>query len=105
MRVTIQILLGKADALIAAIDGTTDQFEPETAAFSKAASAAERLVGDSSEPQNIVLTIRYGLIDEVTGIPAGYELRVEDYDGDDASHPAWNAEKECFVTVFDGSGV
>jgi hypothetical protein len=35
--------MGKADDLIAAIEGTTDQFEPEVAALSKATSAAEKV--------------------------------------------------------------
>ena len=39
---------------------------------------------------------------DVTGIPAGYELRVEDYDHADDTQPDWDAEKECHVTVYEG---
>jgi hypothetical protein len=56
----------------------------------------------SSAPKPITVHVEGGLVQDVTGIPAGYELRVEDYDHADDSHPAWNAEKECFVTVYDG---
>ncbi len=44
MRVALQKLIAKADDIIAAIDGTTDQFEAETAALSAAVSEAERLL-------------------------------------------------------------
>ena len=44
MRVALQKLINKADDLISAIDGTTDQFETETASLSAAASEAERLL-------------------------------------------------------------
>jgi hypothetical protein len=50
----------------------------------------------------IVVQVKGGLVQDVTGVPEGYELRVEDYDEGDTSHPSWNAEKDCFVTVFDG---
>lgn len=56
----------------------------------------------SSAPQIITVRVEGGLVQDVTGIPAGYALHVEDYDGEDTSHPAWNAEKECFVTIYDG---
>ena len=50
-------------------------------------------------PKIINVKIHRGLIEDVTGIPEGYELHVEDYDGDDTAHPAWDAKKECFVTI------
>ena len=56
----------------------------------------------SSVPKTITVHVEGGLVQDVTGIPAGYEVRVEDHDGDDTSHPAWDAEKECFVTVYEG---
>ena len=39
----LKTLVSKADHLIAAIDGTTDQFEPEVAALSDAASGVEKV--------------------------------------------------------------
>jgi hypothetical protein len=39
----IDTLIGKADDLISAIDGTTDHFEAEVAALSEAASTAEKV--------------------------------------------------------------
>jgi hypothetical protein len=53
-------------------------------------------------PKIITVKIHCGLIEDVTGIPEGYEPRVEDYDGDDTAHAAWDAETECFVTIYDG---
>jgi hypothetical protein len=49
-----------------------------------------------------IITIRVegGLVQEVTGIPAGYEVHVQDYDDGDESHPAWNADKGCFVEIY-----
>jgi hypothetical protein len=55
-----------------------------------------------SNPTIITIKIKRGLMQEVTAIPEGHKLRVEDYDGDDISHPEWDAEKECLVTVYDG---
>lgn len=40
----LKTLVTKADDLIAAIEGTTDQFEPEVAALSDAASSAEKVL-------------------------------------------------------------
>ena len=40
--VRLKTLVTKSDDLIAAIDGTTDQFEPEVAALNNAASSAEK---------------------------------------------------------------
>ena len=57
----------------------------------------------SSVPSKIItVTIEGGLVQDVAGVPAGFELRIEDHDGDDTSHPAWDEQKECFVTVYDG---
>jgi hypothetical protein len=39
----LETLIEKADDILAAIDGTTDQFEPEAAALSEAASMAEKI--------------------------------------------------------------
>jgi len=52
--------------------------------------------------KTITVRVEGGLVCDVDGVPAGYELRVEDYDHADNSHPAWDADKECFVTVYDG---
>lgn len=49
MRVALQKLIGRADDIIDAIDGITDQFEPETAALSNAASEAEKLLEEAGE--------------------------------------------------------
>jgi len=56
----------------------------------------------TSAASTITVHVEGGMVADVTGIPAGYEVRVEDYDEGDASHPAWNPQKECFVTVYDG---
>jgi hypothetical protein len=54
--------------------------------------------------KTITVHLEGGLVHDVTGIPAGYEVRVEDHDEGDTSHPSWDAEKGCFVTVFGGEG-
>jgi hypothetical protein len=60
--------------------------------------------GEAHLDKNIItVRVEGGLVQDVTGVPAGYELRVEDYDGDDTSHPSWDAEKECFVTIYEGA--
>jgi hypothetical protein len=46
-----------------------------------------------------------GLVQDVNGIPAGYEVRVEDYDVHNPCDDSWDAEKECVVTVFEGRAV
>jgi hypothetical protein len=56
----------------------------------------------SQSPKIITVTIEGGIVQDVTGIPAGYELHVEDHDEGDESHPAWNADKKCFVTIYEG---
>ena len=50
----------------------------------------------------ITVHVEGGLVQDVTGVPMGYELRVEDYDTNDTSHPSWNARKQCGVTIYDG---
>jgi hypothetical protein len=52
-----------------------------------------------NDPKIIFVTIRQGLVADVTGIPDGYEVVVEDYDGYDSAHPAWDDYKQCFVTI------
>jgi C4-type Zn-finger protein len=42
---TFQTLIEAADGLISAIEGVTDQFEPEVAALCEAVSAAEKALG------------------------------------------------------------
>jgi hypothetical protein len=107
IRIALQRLISKADDIISAIDGTTDQFEPETAALSSATSEAQRLLSESENgrpesSKTIALRIEGGLVADVTGIPAGYELRVEDYDVQDPGDDSWDAEKECAVTDYGG---
>jgi len=56
--------------------------------------------------QTITIHVEGGLVQDVTGIPAGYEVRVEDRGTvGDTSHPSWDAEKGFFVTVYGGDGV
>lgn len=50
----------------------------------------------------ITVTIEGGLVQDVKGVPNGYELHVEDHDEGDESFPAWDAEKKCFVTIYQG---
>jgi len=50
----------------------------------------------------ITVTIEGGLVQEVTGIPNGYELHVEDHDEGDETQPQYDPEKGCFVTVYEG---
>lgn len=45
-------LIENADGLIAAIDGTTGQFEPEVAALSTATSAAEKVLTEIKEAKH-----------------------------------------------------
>jgi len=53
-------------------------------------------------PKTIIVRIEGGLVQDVTGIPKGYEVRVEDYDESDETQPQWDAEKECFVSIYEG---
>ncbi|HEX3747681.1 MAG TPA: hypothetical protein VHW09_27285 [Bryobacteraceae bacterium] len=65
----------------------------------------EALVDNSASQKTITVHVEGGLVQDVTGIPPGVEVRVEDYDEGDRSHPLWDAEKGCFVTVYGGDGV
>lgn len=56
----------------------------------------------SAPPKTITIHVEGGLVQDVTGIPAGYEVRVEDHDEGDTSHPSWDAEKGCFITIYSG---
>jgi hypothetical protein len=51
-----------------------------------------------------IITVRVegGLVQDVIGVPHGIEVRVEDYDDGDESHPTWDAEKECHLTIYEG---
>ena len=49
---TTKTLIEKADDMIAAIDGTTGQFEPEVAALSTATSAAEKVLNEVKEAKH-----------------------------------------------------
>lgn len=55
--------------------------------------------------KTITVQVEGGLVQDVTGIPAGYEVRVEDYDEGDPSRQTWDDEKKFFVTVYGGDGV
>lgn len=57
------------------------------------------------QPKIITVRVEGGLVQDVTGIPAGYALHVEDYDEIDPSHPGWDASKECVVTIYDGGAL
>jgi hypothetical protein len=59
----------------------------------------------TNSPKIITVKINRGLIEDVTGLPKGYELHVLDHDGDDTAHPSWDAEKGCFVTIYDGAPI
>ena len=53
-------------------------------------------------PKTITIRVEGGMVTDVDGIPAGCEVRVEDYDHADDSHPGWDSERECDVTVYGG---
>ena len=53
--------------------------------------------------KTVTLHIKGGLVQDVTGVPDGDELRLEDYDSDDTSHPSWDAQKQCVVTIYEGA--
>jgi hypothetical protein len=65
-------------------------------------------LGDGPEErsaQKAVITVHVegGMVQDVSGVPAGYELRVEDYDHADETQPTWDAARYCNVTVYGGS--
>jgi hypothetical protein len=107
MRAALRKLITEADELIAAIEGTSDQFEPEVAALSSATSEAERVLEHGGHsvcgPAAITIHIEGGMVQDVSGIPQGQELHVEDHDIHDEEHPQWDAEKECIVTIYKGA--
>ena len=55
--------------------------------------------------KTITLHIEGGLVQDVTGIPAGYEVHVHDFDDGGRSHPSWDEEKKCFVQIYGGEEV
>jgi len=63
-----------------------------------------RLSPTDTGTKTITIHVEGGLIQDVTGIPAGYEVRVEDYDHADDTQPTWDAEKQCHVTVYGEEG-
>jgi hypothetical protein len=60
------------------------------------------LAGYSGLSKTITIHVEGGLVQNVAGTPAGYEVRVEDYDNQDDVDPMWDAEKKCVVTVYGG---
>lgn len=55
--------------------------------------------------KTITIHVEGGMVQDVTGIPPGVEVRVEDYDHSDDTQPTWDAGKECAVTTYQGSAV
>jgi hypothetical protein len=57
--------------------------------------------------QKTIITVRVegGLVQDVIGVPHGTEVHVEDYDDGDDSHPTWDADKECHVTIYEGAAI
>jgi hypothetical protein len=53
----------------------------------------------------ITVQIRRGLITEVSGLPKGYLLRVEDYDVQDTDHSSWDPEKECVISIIENTDI
>jgi hypothetical protein len=62
-------------------------------------------VTTSPAAKAITIHVEGGMVADVTGIPAGYEVRVEDYDVQNPGDDSWDAEKGCAVTVYGGDGV
>jgi hypothetical protein len=70
-----------------------------SSARKRARAELERLeVLGHPRPRIITVIIEGGIVQDVTGILTGYEL----HDEGDESHPSWDAEKECFVTIYEG---
>ena len=80
-----------------------DQPHKDSALGIAEAALAEGTKG--SGQATITIHLEGGLVQDVTGIPPGVEVRVEDHDEGDTSHPSWDAEKGCFVTVYGGEDV
>jgi hypothetical protein len=98
------------DGYAAAVEAIQD-WQDTSEVSPEAIAKLQDFVGRASEnvsvapARTITVIVEGGLVQDVTGIPAGYELQVEDYDHADDSQPSWNAEKECFVTVYKGGAV
>jgi hypothetical protein len=95
-------------AAIEVIQDWQDTSEVSPEAIAKLQDFVRRASQDAlaaPSANTITVTVEGGLVQDVTGIPAGYELLVEDHDGGDTSHPSWDAEKECFVTIYEGGAV
>ena len=91
----------------AALERARDHYAAETSNASSDGDAFPTLPPRTvlRDPTNITIQIHRGLITDVSGLPSGYALHVEDYDMDDEAHPQWDAEKECIVTVYEGGSV
>jgi hypothetical protein len=61
--------------------------------------------GSRISAESIIVHVEGGMVQDVTGIPPGVEVRVEDYDHADDTQPTWDAEKGCHVTVYGGDGL
>jgi hypothetical protein len=70
--------------------------------LSDEAHAAVREAQGNGPPKTITVHVEGGMVQDVTGIPAGCEVRVEDYDHSDDTQPTWDQEKQCHVTVYGG---
>ena len=88
----------------AALERARDHYTAETgsASYDRAAFPALPSRAILRNPTIITIQIHRGLITDVSDLPEGFELRVEDYDMDDEAHPQWDAEKGCIVTVYEG---
>ena len=85
---------------------TGGQAEVPVITNARAAVAVAEALGLPKSHVAITIHVEGGLVQDVTGIPAGVEVRVEDRDGDgDTSHSSWDEEKGCFVTAYGGDGV
>jgi hypothetical protein len=62
----------------------------------------EALIEDKASPKAITIHVEGGLVQDVTGIPVGYQVRVEDYDVHNPGDDLWDSEKQCVVTVYEG---
>ena len=78
-----------------------NQSDPVLVSARKEIAAAETSM-PAAPTKTITIHVEGGMVQDVNGIPAGYEVRVEDYDHADARGPDWNAEKECQVTTYEG---
>jgi hypothetical protein len=78
--------------------------EQEIADFLLNAGFKDLTKYEGPRPQlpTITVSLEGGIVQDVTGVPKGYELHVEDHDEGETSHPSWDEDKKCFVTIFDG---